>query len=477
MHPCTPAPHLPDQMNQNQLFRSTRWRLAGWYAGVMGLILGVSGFGVYEAIDHAHRVTADQELKSVAGTLHDSLEPTLKQPGRLEVAAKRRLPNLCLIRDRRLDNQSISTVGDFCTTQRQTSPAHRLSAIHRGDYFIRFFDKSGQLIAQAGSPPEQFSTELTPENVTRERLLTLEDTSGDRYRQVILALHTQTNDAWGYLQVGRSLADFDDYLASVRIMMLLGLPLAMLLVGIAAWWLAGLAMRPIYQSYQQIQQFTADAAHELRTPLAAIRATVESVLRLACISEAESRETLQVIERQNYRLSQLVSDLLFLSRLDRKITQHQWHFCCIQDLLSDIEEELAALAIAQQIKLTTDIQVDQPLQVLGDEEQIYRLVFNIVVNALHYTPAGGEVKVILDHSDQWVLIHIQDTGIGISPEHQKRIFDRFYRIHSDRARVSGGSGLGLSIARAIAQAHQGTIQVQSELGKGSQFTIRLPKKI
>ncbi|MEQ9671990.1 two-component system sensor histidine kinase RppB [Coleofasciculus sp. G2-EDA-02] len=464
-------------MNQNQLFRSTRWRLAGWYAGVMGLILGVSGFGVYEAIAHAHRVSANQELKSVAGMLHDSLEPTLRQPGRLETAAKRRLPNLCLMRDRTVDNQTQSTLGEFCTAERHTSPAHRLSAIHQGDYFIRFFDKSGQLIAQSGSPPQQLSTELIPENATEQSLLTLKDTSGLRYRHLVLALDTPTNELWGYLQVGRSLADFDDYLASVRIMMLLGLPLAMLLVGVAAWWLAELAMRPIYQSYQQIQQFTADAAHELRTPLAAIRATVESVLRLACISEAESRETLQVIERQNYRLSQLVSDLLLLSRLDRKIQHNQWHLCCIQDLLNDIEEELAALAMTQQIKLTTDIQVDQPIQVLGDEEQLYRLIFNIVVNALHYTPAGGQVKVSLDCRDQWVLIHIQDTGIGIAPEHQKHIFDRFYRINSDRARVSGGSGLGLSIARAIAQAHQGTIQVHSESGKGSQFTIRLPKSV
>jgi signal transduction histidine kinase len=118
--------------------------------------------------------------------------------------------------------------------------------------------------------------------------------------------------------------------------------------------------------------------------------------------------------------------------------------------------------------------VHKPLNVIGEEEQLYRLVSNLIVNALQYTPSDGQVTVVLDCSDHHALIHIQDMGIGISRQEQMRIFERFYRVNSDRSRASGGSGLGLAIAQAIVQAHQGSIQVQSELGKGSTFTIRLP---
>ncbi len=120
---------------------------------------------------------------------------------------------------------------------------------------------------------------------------------------------TQDNRDWGYIQVGRSLEDFSNYLNAVKLILALGLPIAMGLVGVASWWLAGLAMQPIYQSYKQIQQFTADVAHELRTPLAATRATVESALMMPQLDETEARDILQTVERQNLRLTTLVADL------------------------------------------------------------------------------------------------------------------------------------------------------------------------
>ena len=448
------ASRLP--VNRNKLFSLTRWRLAGWYAGVMGVVLGIGGLGMYEAIAHAHRISADRELESVADTLHKNLETTLKHPGRLEVMSQQRLPNLCLATDN-------------CLSSAAAPSRSPLSDVYQGAYYIRLLAPSGSLIALAGLRPQGLpSPSKTPS------WQFIQDSEGNRYRQISLLLHTQDDLFWGYLQIGRSFKDFEDYLAAVRLIMGLGLPLTMLLVGASSWWLAGRAMRPIYQSYSQIQQFTADAAHELRTPLAAVRATVESVLRLPRLPETEARDTLQVIGRQNQRLTHLVSDLLLLSNLDRQIVKGRRQTCHLQDLVSDIEEELAALSITKNVALTSVFLVDRPLKVIGDEEQLYRLALNVVTNAMHYTPAAGQVVITLERNDNQALIRVRDTGIGIAAEHQTKIFDRFFRVGGDRSRRTGGSGLGLSIAQAIARTHNGGIQVESELGKGSTFTIWLP---
>lgn len=213
----------------------------------------------------------------------------------------------------------------------------------------------------------------------------------------------------------------------------------------------------------------------MRTPIAAAQATVESVLDAPHLSETETRETLKVLDRQHQRLSQLIQDLLLLTRLDRQAQTSPEQSCCLQDLVNDIAEELAALALNKQVQLQTDIQVDQPLRVNGDEAQLYRLVFNLVINAIQHTPEGGKVTLSLEKKDQQAVIQVQDTGVGITPEYQSKIFDRFYRVNSDRNRQTGGSGLGLAIAQAIAKAHRGKIQVQSRLGQGCSFRVYLPQ--
>jgi signal transduction histidine kinase len=441
---------------ENAIFSQTRGKLALSYAFVMGVILSLLGFGVYEAIAHAHLITLERELKSVAGTLHDSLESKLKQPGQVEPRVRDILPNLCLVEIN-------------CSPARVNGERHRLSAVNQGDYYIQLFDQSGNLVAIAGAEPAGL-----PLVFNRDSWQTVSDEEGNTYEQISLSLHTQDQQDWGYLQVGRSVRDINDYMSTVKLILGLGLPIAMILVGVASWGLAGLAMQPIYQSYQQIQQFTADAAHELRTPVAATLATVESALLIPSLDEKETRNILEIVERQNRRLSQLVADLLFLSRLDRQPAPVLRQRCCLNDLVSDLVEELAALAVASQITLSSEVQVGMSLEVIGDEEQLYRLVSNLIINAIQYTPVGGNVTVILDKSDHHGVIQVKDTGIGITPEDQGQIFDRFYRVNSDRSRHTGGSGLGLAIAAAIAQSHHGSLQVQSELGVGSIFTLRLP---
>jgi len=193
------------------------------------------------------------------------------------------------------------------------------------------------------------------------------------------------------------------------------------------------------------------------------------------ISELESRETLQTIDRQTIRLSQLVQDLLMLSRMEVQVPNQKQQSCCLNDILSDLIEEVAAIALQSKIDLHLQVLSGSPIYITGNEEQIYRLIFNVLINAINYTLEGGKVQIFLEQSDRNAIIRIEDNGIGIAEADLPHIFDRFYRAHSDRSRKTGGTGLGLAIAIAIAKSHQGSIQVKSELGKGSIFTISLPK--
>jgi signal transduction histidine kinase len=446
-------------VNQNKLFNRTRTQLALSYAAVMGLILSLLGFGVYKAIARAYWVAIDRELESVAGTLHDSLEIKLQQPGKLEPIVNELLPNLRII--------------GINGWKKPPPEKHILTAINQNYYYIRLFDNSGKLIATAGTYPETLPPTFKP-----QPWQTITDSQGNIYHQISVSLHTQTHQDWGYFQVGRSLQDFNNYLNTVKLILKVGLPTALILVGFSSWWLAGLAMKPIYASYRQIQQFTADAAHELRTPLAASQATVESALLMPQLDEKEAREILRTIDRQNRRLTQLVADLLLLARMDSQTDSQtkcdRSQLCCLNDLVSDLVEELAALAIASKITLTSEVRARGQVNVSGNADRLYRLVANLIVNAIQYTSAGGKVTVILDCNPQEAIIDVRDTGIGIAAADIDRIFDRFYRVNSDRSRHTGGSGLGLAIAQTIARAHRGTLTARSEFGQGSTFLLRLP---
>lgn len=444
-------------MHQNRLFRRTRLQLAGWYAGVMGCILGLCGFGLYQVIAHAYQETIDQGLESVADAIHQSIEPVLQQPGQLQKLAQQLSLELCHTQAN-------------CITQ-GTLVKHRISgAVAPVSFYLRLSKLSNKPIAIAGLPLDQL-----PMTSGSPRWLILKTASGEQFRQISLPLQSK-NQQWGYLQLGRSLADLDQHLTALRLTMLLGCPVALILVGLSSWWLAGLAMRPIYRSYQQIQQFTSDAAHELRTPLTAMQSTIDSTLLQVNSTQTAVLEVtntqLNKLKNQTLRLSQLVKDLLLLTRLERQ-EPPQETFCCLNDLISDLIEELAFMAIANQVTLTAQFQVSEPVAVLGNEQQLYRLVSNLIDNAIQATSSGGKVIVLLNKSESYAIIQVQDTGVGIAPEDQRRIFDRFYRVQADRSRHTGGAGLGLAIVQAIVQTHQGSIHVQSQLGKGSTFTVRL----
>jgi two-component Ni(II)/redox sensor kinase NrsS len=432
----------------------------------MGGILSLCGLGMVRTLIGAHWVALEREIESTAGTLHDSLEPMLPTSANPADVLQRIFPDLCIVHQP-------------CEPEPSLIQRHTLGISDRTTYYIRLFDRQGNLLAY--SPNQSLPLPLTL-NPTVWQTLDIQNQA--RYRQFTTILHsaphshtpggsTHEHSSWGYLQVGRTLAEFDAELQRLQWVLMGALPLMLGLVAASSWWLSGLAMQPIYQSYQQQQQFTANAAHELRSPLASLLATVEAMLRLTPDQIEQVPTLLHTVERQGRRLSQLISDLLLLTSLEQDTTVTPLLPCCLNDITADLVEELAELATAPNIHLRSQIP-DTEIYVSGQESQLYRLVSNLMANAIQYTRPGGSVVVSLEADDRTATIAVKDTGIGIRPEDQGRVFERFYRVNNDRSRKTGGTGLGLAIAQAIAQRHHGHVTLQSQIGQGSIFSVHLP---
>ena len=449
-------------MNHNPAFFRTRQRLASLYAGITGLILLAFGLGFYRAIAHEQWQSLNLKLATIAGTLHDGIEPALKELGQIEPVVEHFLPGVVCVKS------------SACSSVTDSKQRHIAGVVQQDNYYVKFTATTGETLATVGQVPNYTQNVFPP---PLSQLQTFTDTSsGEQYREITLSLKTNDQRLWGYIQVGRSLAEYEMVLQHLRWQLILGLPTVMTIVLIASWWLSKRAIEPAYQSYLQIQQFTADAAHELRTPLAVIRSTIDFTLEESQITESDSRQTLKVIERQNNRLSHLVQDLLLLSRLDLKQIPLQ-ELCSLATITTDLIEEFSAMAIAANLTFITQIPSNDPFEIFGNEEQLYQLLANLIANAIQYTLADGTITITLKRQNREILVEITDTGIGIPSTDQKYVFDRFYRVSVDRAIHTGGTGLGLAISQAIAQAHQGNIHLQSTPNKGSTFTLHLPLKI
>lgn len=249
--------------------------------------------------------------------------------------------------------------------------------------------------------------------------------------------------------------------------------LALLVAGLASWWLSGLAMGPLLAAYRQQEQFTADAAHELRAPLANLLAVVEAHKSQLSADPMAGEQTLAVVYKQGQRLSRLITDLLLLARLEGPEAAAARQPCSLAQIVRDLLEETSEAASIAEVRLRLQ-GGDDNLNVLGVELELYRLVSNLLLNAIHYTLPGGEVVLSLRRDGSHGLLEVQDSGIGITAADQQRIFDRFFRSDPGRSRQQGGTGLGLSIVAAIVRRHRGAITVRSDGHSGSRFTVTLP---
>jgi heavy metal sensor kinase len=300
-------------------------------------------------------------------------------------------------------------------------------------------------------------------------------------------------------------------LQQARTISLIGAGVFTLLGVIGAYWIAHQALRPVQHLSQQVQdiraetlgqrltydgpsdevkelahafdtmlerlegafdqqgRFVADAAHELRTPLATLRTNLEVIQQNPNAALSEYQEMSVTFDRTLNRLERLVEDLLLLARGEKELPREPVNF---EVLLTEIEQEHRPLAASHQILL--NFKVEKGAVVLADARLLARAISNLIENGIRYNRPGGSVTTVVNNQADGIEIRIQDTGMGIPSNELPHIFERFYRVDRSRARHQGGSGLGLSITEHIIQLHGGRIEVESAPGTGTSFSIWLP---
>jgi two-component system, OmpR family, sensor kinase len=230
-------------------------------------------------------------------------------------------------------------------------------------------------------------------------------------------------------------------------------------------------MDRLENSFVQMRQFSSDASHELRTPLTVLKGQNELVLSKPRDPEEYQEVIASNLEEINY-MSKVLEDLFILSKSD----ENQIHLNCkpmdLRDLVEEVCKHAEVLAGDKNIRII--IAFLEPVTINGDEVRLRQMIWNILHNGIKYTKPGGELKVSLQNEGEFALLSIQDTGIGIPEKDLPFIFDRFYRVDKARSKDEGGSGLGLSICKHITEAHKGKIEVESKLGIGTRFKIRIP---
>lgn len=230
----------------------------------------------------------------------------------------------------------------------------------------------------------------------------------------------------------------------------------------------------LQQSFLEMQRFTADASHELRTPLSVIRTEAELALAKP-LGDAEKQELLGNILEECQRLTWITDQLLTLCREDTGIATITREKVDLGLLSKQVTETMKPLADSKQQRLVCA--AGESAVVTGDAVRLRHVIYNLLDNALKYSPAGGRIELSVQPNGDHVRLIVADDGIGISPEHLPHVFERFYRVDKARTRAEGGTGLGLSIVESIVTAHGGRVDVHSEPNQGTSFRVILPKEV
>ncbi|HKV39380.1 MAG TPA: ATP-binding protein [Blastocatellia bacterium] len=460
---------------------SVRVRLTLWYLVVFGTLLIVfSGF-IYVSLSRSLYGRIDDSLSNSAATVSSVLEDEVEENrGNLASAARETINELHL-------------------------PGTYIAIGFNGKVLISNFPR--------GVDTGQFERRL-PGSQTRDAIQVASAawTGPGLARSATVSVSTLAGKC--QVIVVRPLDDLTDQLRSLRRMFYLGLPAALIIASIGGLLLAKKSLAPVVVmsnqaarigannlhdrlavskktdelgrlavvfndllsrldgAFENMKQFMADASHELRTPLSIIRG--EADVALSQERDAiEYREALSVIQDEARRLSRIVDDMMELARADagqRPLDHREFY---LNDLMEECCRAVHVLADAKGVGLS--YRPCEDIGYFGDEEMIRRMVLNLLDNAIKYTPPGGSVAATLCVESETVKMAVSDTGIGIPEEAASRIFQRFYRAEKARSRAGGGSGLGLAIARWVAEAHRGSIGLETHPGYGSTFTVSLPR--
>ncbi len=384
------------------------------------------------------------------------------------------------------------------------------------DKFFQIFSPAGKITIQS---PHIRSRDILLSRTALEAALAGKTTfesvrfPGDPPLRLVSVPVKQGGELVSIVRVGTSLQPVEETLHRLLIVLLVTVPVALMAALAGGWFLARRALRPVEAitlaaqriaagdltqrltvppssdevgrlavtfnemiarleaSFRQIRQFTTDASHELRTPLTVMKGETELALRRPRSAEDYQRVLESSLEEID-RMTRIVDELLFLSRADLGEVKLESIPVRLDTLVEDIHRQATLLGQEQDVQVT--LGTVTPATVRGDELRLRELLLNLVDNAIKYSQPGGKVEISLVTEGTIARLSVLDHGIGIPPEAQRRIFDRFYRTDAARAHAKKGTGLGLSICKWIAEAHHGRIEVQSTEGEGSRFTVVLP---
>ncbi|MEA5535595.1 HAMP domain-containing sensor histidine kinase [Crocosphaera sp. XPORK-15E] len=438
------------------MFQATRRRLALWYTAVTAILLLLFATGVFFY---------------VRSTLVERVDDTLKHV--VEVV------------NRSLVIQSVSLAEGRYKVNVEASFRDNTEGVEDDHIDLEWFNPQGQLVWSTFAEPP-----LIPIHLNR-RAETVH-LGGDRILRQVTQRINFDRYILGYLRVSHPWFEVTKPIHQLSIDLAFGTIITIIIVGFIGWLLSGIAIKPIRESYQSLKQFTADASHELRNPIAIIQTNVQMALAYPEADPQLQQRQLKVVERLTQRLGNLVNDLLFLARSDSGMLEIREQEVPLDALLIEVIEEQRTFAEQKGIFLSLHIveaenNSEDNFTLQGDWDQLARLFTNLISNALEHSfseenegetalkEAAVEIELQRIKRDRLsqLQVRVKDTGQGVPEAALSHLFDRFYRVDPSR-KSSGGSGLGLAIAKAIIENHQGQIKVESVLKEGTIFTVTLP---
>lgn len=328
------------------------------------------------------------------------------------------------------------------------------------DMKLEWFDFQSKLTAEKGS------FKVSAPLVKEEGFTTLTNPRGLMYTKPVL----DNGHLLGYVRVAEPLDKEDRTINNLKTGFLFGTLAALLLSGLGTALIVRQSMQPIIKMMQQLRQFTADASHELRNPITAIRTNSAVALKHPEGMRSSDQEKFKLIEQSGQQMQRLVEALLLLSHAEQ--VPRPASKANLQEVAKKSVASLQSLSEKKNTKI--DLEIAPEIDVDCDPDDVQRMLSNIVENAIRYTPANGTVRIQAMREGGQTTVQVEDNGIGISSDDQEKIYNRFFRVDKARNYEDGNQGLGLAIVKALAERYQGSISVRSELGKGSTFSLSLP---